>query len=149
AHLEHVIRAAAVMVITIGIAPILVAGVGPFAREGATALGALIPVAFARRRPTHDELTDLAVWDFEAVVLVHDLQIVAGDRLPGRSITQVVWSVAQEGLEHFCRADAVDDVDAAGGAPALAELCRQSLTGRHAQAQPAGAGARRHVVTRK
>src|ERR1700704_524467 len=146
AHLEHVVRAAAIMIITIGIAQILVAGVGPFTREGATALGALIPVAFARCRPTHDEFTDLAVRHFKAVVLVHDLQIVAGDRLSGRSIAQVVWPVAQVGLEHFCRADAIDDIDAARGAPALAELYRQSLTGRHAKPQPIRTGAWAHVV---
>ena len=148
AHLEHVVGAAAVVEIAVGVAHVFVAGIGPFAREGAPALGALVPVAFARRRPAHDQLADLAVGQLMPV-LVDDPHVVAGHRLAGRAVAHVVGPVAQEGLEHLGRADAVEHVAARGGAPALAEMRRQRLAGRDAQPQPVGAGAAAHVLVRE
>src|SRR2546430_12601350 len=58
AHLEHVVGAPAVSVIAVRVARVLVARIGPLAAEGASALGALAPIAFGRRRSAHDELAD-------------------------------------------------------------------------------------------
>src|ERR1700727_237003 len=49
ADLEHVVRAPAISVATVGVARIFVAGARPLALEGRAALLALIPIAVARR----------------------------------------------------------------------------------------------------
>src|SRR5262249_19904284 len=59
--LEHVVGAPAVIVVAVRVAQVLVAGMGPFADEGAPALRALVPVAFAGGGPAHHELADLAI----------------------------------------------------------------------------------------
>src|SRR5262245_37715879 len=100
AHLEHVVGAPAVIVVALGIAAILVAGVRPLAGEGAAALGALVPVAFAGRRSTYNELADLAVPNL-APVLVDDARVVSGDGLAGRAIANVAKAVGEEGVEHL------------------------------------------------
>ena len=142
--LEHVVGAAAAIVIALGIAHELVARVGPFAREGAAALGALVPVAFAGRGAAHDEFADLAVRQLAAAV-VDDLELVAGHRLAGRAVAHVVRPVAQEGLQHLGRAEPVEHVDPGDLAPAPAEARRQGFAGRDAEPQPVGAGARADV----
>src|SRR5215467_151681 len=89
AHLEHVIGAAAIVIVAVAVTQIFVAGVGPFAREGVAALVALVPVAFAGRGPAHHKLADLAVGQ-HAAVLVDDLDLVAGNRLASRAVADVV-----------------------------------------------------------
>src|SRR5262245_62708063 len=59
--LEHVIGAPAVIIVAVRVAQVLVAGMGPFADEGAPALRALVPVAFAGGGPAHHEFADLAI----------------------------------------------------------------------------------------
>src|SRR6185312_5348615 len=104
-----------------GVAPVLVAGMRPFAGEGAATLLALVPVAFAGRRPAHDQLADLAVGDV-AAVLVDDARLVAGHRPAGRAIADVAGTVRQKRIEHLGRAEAVEHVDAGDLAPALADM---------------------------
>src|SRR4029077_20742709 len=50
-HLEHVVGTAAAVIVTVLVTEILVAGIGPFPHEGATALRTLVPVALAGRWP--------------------------------------------------------------------------------------------------
>src|SRR6187551_185385 len=112
----------------------------PFASEGATAFFALVPVAFAGRRPAHDEFADLTVAEITAV-LVHDARLVAGYRLAGRAIADVAWAVRQKRVQHLGRAKAVEHVDACDLAPALADMRGQGLAGGDAEPQAVGARA--------
>jgi hypothetical protein len=100
ADLEHVIGAPAVIVVAVGVAPVFVASMGPFAGKGAPALGALVPVAFTGRRPAHNQFADFAVGHISAV-LVDDASVIAGDRFAGRAIANVGGAVAQESVQHF------------------------------------------------
>src|SRR5215472_14031141 len=138
--LEHVVGAPAVVIVAVGVAQILVAGMGPFADEGAAALRALVPVAFAGGGPAHHELADLAISEL-APVLVDDLHVVSRHRLAGRSVADVAGPVAQKGLQHFGRAESVENVDADDRAPAFAEMGGQRLASRNTQPQPVGARA--------
>src|SRR5262249_4429104 len=79
--------------------------------EGAPALRALVPVAFAGGGPAHHEFADLAIGEL-APVLVDDLHVVSRHRLAGRSVADLARPVAQEGLQHFGRAEPVENVDA-------------------------------------
>src|SRR5205085_4493239 len=119
--LEHVVGAAAVIIVALRIAHVLVAGIGPLADEGAAALRAMVPVAFSGRGPTHHEFADLARGQV-APAFVHDLDLVARHRLAGRSVTYVARPVAQEGLQHLGRAEPVENVDAHHRPPAFAEV---------------------------
>src|SRR5215471_2185627 len=125
--LEHVVGAPAVVIVAVGVAQILVAGMRPFADEGAAALRALVPVAFA--------IGELAL------VLVDDLHVVPRHRLAGRSVADVAGPVAQKGLQHFGRAEPIENVDADDRAPAFAEMGGQRLAGRNTQPQAVGARA--------
>ena len=60
---------------------------------------------------------------------------------PGRLLRNV--------LQHFGRAEPVEHVDADDVAPALADMRRQGLAGRDADAQPVGAGALADVLVRE
>src|SRR5262249_50838382 len=132
--LEHVIGAPAVIIVAVRVAQVLVAGMGPFADEGAPALRALVPVAFAGGGPAHHELADLAIGTL-APVLVDDLHVVSRHRLARRSVAEVARPVAQKGLQHFRRAESVENVDAYDRAPTFAEMGGQRLAGRNTQPQ--------------
>src|SRR5215470_1082945 len=86
--LEHVVGAPAVMIVAIGVAQVFVAGMGPFADEGAPTFRPLVPVAFAGGGPAHHELADLAIGEL-APVVVDDLHVVSRHRLAGRSVADV------------------------------------------------------------
>src|SRR5215470_3875192 len=130
-----------------GLAHILVAGMGPFADEGAAALRALVPVAFAGGGPAHHELADIAIREL-APVLVDDLHVVSRHRLAGRSVADVAGPVAQKRLQHFGRAEPVENVDADDRAPAFAEMGGQRLASRNTQPQAVGARAGAEVGMR-
>src|SRR5947207_10294982 len=61
AHLQHVVTASAIAVITVGIAGIGVAGISPLAAEGAARLVPLVPVALSCARSLDDQLTGTAI----------------------------------------------------------------------------------------
>src|SRR4029450_13599616 len=96
--LEHVVGAPAVIIVPLGVAQVLVAGIGPFADEGAAALGAVVPVAFTRGGPAHHELANLSRGKL-ASALVNDLYLVPRHRLAGRSVAPLDPAVAPEGLQ--------------------------------------------------
>src|SRR5438445_7250351 len=91
--LEHVVGAPAVIIVAISVAQVFVAGMGPFADEGAPALRSLVPVAFAGGGPAHYELADLAIGEL-APGLIDDLHVVSRHRLAGRSVADVARPVA-------------------------------------------------------
>src|SRR5439155_768550 len=59
--LEHVVGTAAEGVAAVDITNVFVAGAGPVAFEGRTALGALVPVALTGRGRIDQQFADLAV----------------------------------------------------------------------------------------
>ena len=76
AHLEHVVAAAGVGVVAVGVAHVLVAALGPAALEGLARLLAVAPVHQRRARALDVEVADLAVGDRPAVVAAQ-LDLVA------------------------------------------------------------------------
>src|SRR5215471_8698534 len=132
------------MIIAVAVAEIFVASEGPFADKGAPAFGALVPITFAGSGAAHDELADLVIHGF-ASLFVDDFQVVARHRFSGGAVAHVIRPVGKERLEHFRRADAVEDIDAARRPPALTERARQGLSSGEAEPQPVGAGAARHI----
>ena len=146
--LEHVVGAAAVIVIAIGVAPVFVAGIGPIALEGAAALGALVPVTFAGRRSAHDQFADLIGAQL-ASKLIHQLDVITRNWFAGGTVADVTRPVADESLQHLGRADAVEHVDADDLAPALADMRRQGLARRDAKPQPVRARARSDFPVRE
>src|SRR5262245_19164660 len=100
ADFEHVVGAPAVIVVTVGVAPVFVASVGPFTGKSAPAFGPLVPVTFAGRRSATNQLADLAVAQL-APALVDDARVIAGHWLAGRAVANVAGAVAQESVQHF------------------------------------------------
>src|SRR5262249_37761562 len=89
------------------------------------------------------------IWTELPPCLVNNAHLVTGHRLPGRPIADVAWPVAQKGLQHFGRAEAIKHVDPDSIAPTLADMGGQRLACRHADAQPVGASATANVPMRK
>ena len=134
AHLQHVVAAAGVGVVAVGVAHVLVAALGPAALEGLARLLAVAPVHQGRARALDVEVADLAVGD-RAAVLAAQLDLVALDRLAGGAVAHVAEPVGEEHVQHLGRADAVDDRRAEVALEALADLRRQRLAGGRAHAQ--------------
>src|ERR1700683_2491787 len=126
--LEHVVSAPAVVKVAVRVAEVFVARESPFTREYASALVPLIPVALAGGGSTDDEFADLAGRNF-AAAFIDDFQLVAGYWLAGGAVAQVARLVAQVGLKHFGRADAVEHIDAGDFAPAFAQMGGQRFAG--------------------
>jgi hypothetical protein len=134
ADLEHVVRAPAIGVAGVSIASIFVAGARPLALECRTALDPLVPIAVARRGTAHIEFADLAVRN-RLHPVVEQPQFIAGHRLARRAIDDVAGRIGEEDMQHFGRADAIENIDAETRAPRLADMFRQRLASRCADAQ--------------
>src|SRR5262249_41621036 len=106
ADLEHVVGAAAVVIVALAVAAIFIAGEGPFAGKSASAFGPLIPVTFGGGGAAHHKFADVLIGNVAALV-VHDFQLVAGDRFAGGAVLHIAGAVRQKRLEHFGRANAV------------------------------------------
>ncbi len=128
------------MVVAVSVAKEFIAGIRPLAGKGAAAFDALVPITLAGGRSTHDQFADLAVSGFYAA-FVDDPKIVSGHGLAGRAQAHIAGPIADEGLEHLGRANAVKQVDARDCAPALAEMARQRFAGGDCKPQTVGAGA--------
>ena len=113
---------------------ILVAGARPFAQERGARLLAVVPVHDRAGRAADQQLAHLAPLHRQAVI-VDELDVVARHRLAGGAVPHVAGAVRQEDVQHLGRADAVENVDAVAFDPALADVLRQRLAGRHAAAE--------------
>src|SRR3989440_12019625 len=82
ADLQHVVGAARVPEVAVGILPVLVARLDPWAVERLLRLLVLVPVVGHRRVALDAQVADLALRDRPALV-VHDDRLVARHRLPG------------------------------------------------------------------
>ena len=128
ADLEHVVGSAAATIEPVLVANVFVARMGPLAREGTLALGALVPVAFGSRWPADHQFADFAGTEL-APVFVDDLCLIAWHRFAGGAEADLAGPVADENVQHLGRADAVQDFGSHHLAPALAEIGRQRLAG--------------------
>src|SRR5438067_2098430 len=109
--LQHVVAAAGVRIRTIGIANVLVAGLGPPALESFARLGAITPIHHRGGGTLDEELPSLAV-GHGPPVFAAQFDFIAGNRPSGRAVAHLVAPVREEDVQHLRRADAVDDVDA-------------------------------------
>src|ERR1700730_16549517 len=134
AHLQHVVAAAAIDVITVLVLEILVPGARPYAVEGGPAALAVVPVTGRTGRAADQEVADFAAPDRPAF-LVNALERIAGGRPASGAVAHVVRPVAEKDMQQLGRTDAVEDVDADPRRPAPADLRRQGLAGRDAAAQ--------------
>src|SRR5204863_6622788 len=122
----HVVGAAAVGVVAILVEAVLVAAAGPWALERALGLLALVPVQDRRGRAADLELAELAGLGDDVARLVDQAHLVAGHGLAGGAVAHVAGTVRDEDVQHLGRADAVEDLDAAGAlGPPLPELLRE------------------------
>ena len=125
-HFEHVVGAAAVVVVAVFADAILVPRVGPVAPESAARFLTLPPIAVGGRRPLDDQFADLAVRQDHAVV-ANDLRLVARHGRARRAVADFSRSIGKEDVQHLGRADAVDDLGADDLLPAVPNFFRQRL----------------------
>lgn len=132
AHLEHVVRAAAVGVVAVLVEGVLVAAARPGAMEGVLGLLALVPVHERRGRAADLELAELARLGDDVALVIEEAHLVAGNRLAGRAVAHLAGAIGEEDVQHFGRADAVQDLDPGALGPALAEIGGKRFAGRGA-----------------
>ena len=132
--LEHVVAAAAVDEIAVVVLDIFVARAGPVAEKGRARLLAVVPIHHCAGRPAYLQLTHLAAPGDDLAIVVDQAKVVAGDRPAAGAVFHVARTIAEVDVQHFGRADAVENVDAITLAPASADVRRQRLAGRDAAA---------------
>src|SRR5262249_20701912 len=71
---------------------------------------------------------------------VDHARLVARHRLAGRARANLAFGRADEDVQHFGRADAVEDLDAGGGEPGVERRLGQGFAGRPAFAQRRAVG---------
>src|SRR5215203_865202 len=128
AHLDQVVRAAAVPEVAVGVALEEVTRANAVAVEGLLRLLVLAPVEERGGVPLDPELPILG-----------DVRLVAGHELTGASRLGAAGAIRDVDVVRLGRADPVEHLDAEGIEPTVVELLWQRLAGRRTQAH------RRHV----
>ena len=134
AHFQHVVAAARVGVVAIGVAAVFVAAFQPLAAKGVARLHAVVPVHQRRARPLDEQVADFAI-GHRLAVLAAQFDFVAGHGLAGAAVADVVGSVGQKDVQHLGRAEPIDDVRTKVRLEALRDLRRKRLARRRAHAQ--------------
>ena len=133
ADFEHVIAAARIGVAAVGVLDILVTALDPDALEGFIRFGAVAPIHQRCAGALDVKVADFAR-RYRLTVLVAQLDAVARHWPAGAAVAYLARTIRQEDMQHFGRADAVDDVNAEMLGEALAQIGGQGLAGRGAQA---------------
>ena len=124
---QHVVGAAAIGVEAVRVLAVLIAAARPLADEGGAALGAVVPVKVGGGRALDQQLAQLALLHF-AALLVDQFQLVARHRLAGGAVAEFARPVGKEDVQHLGRADAVEDIDTGLLLEALGDLRREGFT---------------------
>src|SRR5215510_1671914 len=128
ADLQHVVRAAAVPEVALGVLVVLVACLDPRAEERLLGLVVLVPVVGHRRVALDAQVADLAARDAMPLV-VDDRELVAGHGHARRAGARTPRAIRDEDVADLGGTDAVDDLHAEPLAPACEELVGQGLAG--------------------
>src|SRR5262249_45547374 len=120
--LEHVVAPAAVDEVAVLVDDVFVAGARPFADEGGARLLAIVPVHNRAGRSALLQLAHLARLIDRPAVVVDKTDVVARHRVAARSIFDLTGPIAEKDVQHFGRAETVENVDAVTFAPAPADL---------------------------
>src|SRR5947207_10739391 len=125
--LHHVIGAADVPVIAIGIAIVLITGAQPMSLDGVFAFVVLVPVGGTDGIALNKEIANLIVGQWPSV-FVHNEGFVTGKNLPTRSGTHGPRTVANEHVPRFRGADGVQDLYVKAFPEATVDSSRQRLS---------------------
>ena len=134
ANLEHIIGTARIGVVPLGVDRVLVAAASPVAHERCAAPGSVVPVTGGAGGAVDLQFADLAGLD-RVVGVVDHAQFVARHRFSSRAITHVARPVGKKYVQHLGRTQAVEDLHAEMLGPAPAQVRRQRLARRCADAQ--------------
>ena len=132
--LEHVVAAALVGEIAVGVDVVLVAGDVPVALERGLRLLVLVPVVGGARVTGNPEVSRLSPTELFAIV-VDDLRAIAGNRCAARAALRLARVVRDEDVQHLRRTDPVKDLEAEAGLPLLEQRLRQGFAGAHTHPQ--------------
>src|SRR5260370_3284488 len=133
--LHHVVGAANVPVIAVGIAIVLVSGAQPMALDGLFRLLVLVPVAGADRITLDQQIPDFAV-ENRLSIFVDDARLIAFEDLSARAWPGCAWPIGDEHVQSFGRADGIEYLDSKLFFEAVKQPRRQSFAGRDAMAHP-------------
>src|SRR5579863_10440361 len=132
--LEHVVGAAGEVIVAVGVAHVLVAGLQPSADKGAAGGVAIVPVAGRERGPAAPEVAGFAVAGLVAV-LVTQRKLVAGNRPSRTAVADRAGAVREKNVQRLGRDESVENLDAVALGPAPGDGFRQRLSGRAADSQ--------------
>src|SRR5262249_20244153 len=129
---DHVVGARLVPEVAVGIHDVGIAGYVPAVLHvlALAVVGGIAPPG----RAAPGEAADGVGREILAFGVAH-ARLVARHRLAGRARANLVLGGADEDVQHFGRADAVEDLDAGGGEPGVERRLGQGFAGRHAFAQ--------------
>ena len=128
---QHVVGAAAIGEVAVGVTHDQVAGHVPFAPEGVPGFVRLLPVTVRQRVAAHPQGTHLAVGQLAALVVAHS-NIESRYHLSDGPGSRGARAIRDEDVPHLGGAQAVQQLDAERRLPALEQLDGQSLAGRGA-----------------
>ena len=134
--LQHVIAAAGIHEAAVAALDVLVAGARPRAEKSAARPFAVVPVAGGAARTGDLQLALLAA-GHEIAFIVHQPNGVAGHRTPGGAVPHLARPIGDENMQHFRRADAVQDVDAEAPLPAAPDIFGQWFSAEMQRRSPA------------
>src|SRR5882762_8615530 len=130
-NFQHVVRASAVVVVTVRITKELIAGHHPRSAFRACRQFGNPPILRKRARATHPEIADLAVTHrFSRVI--HDLDFVTRHGKTATPWLAFSGNTRNENMQHLRRANSVEDLDSELPLPRVENLRGQRFAGRYA-----------------
>src|SRR5260221_11907009 len=105
----------------------------PVAVEGFLALFVLVPVLRRRVFDANEVVPNLAVF-YRVAALVGNQRFVAWHQLAGTAGAYLSWAIADEDVQDFGAANAIEDLHVEGLFPAAQDVRGQGLAGRDAEA---------------
>ena len=144
--LHHVIGAADVPVIAIGIAIVLITGAQPMSLDGVFGFFMLVPVAGPDRVTLNKKVANLTVRN-RLALFIHDAGLITFQNLSTGARAHRSRTVGDEHVQRLGRADGVQNLDAEALAKAMVKSCRQRLACGNSPTDAAQIGGRR-VFTR-
>src|ERR1700674_65384 len=129
---QHVVRAAAVVEVAVRIAQKFVARHNPFAALCTCGQIRNFPISFERAFAAHPEISDFATGHgFSRIV--NNFCIVARDGKTAAPRLAFPWPTGNKHVQHFRRANPVEDLDPESTLPAPEDLSGQGFSSRNAE----------------
>src|SRR5579875_131951 len=133
ADLEHIIGASAVPVVALFVLVILIAGMNPVTVDHIFGLLMLVPVVRGGAVPLDQQVADFTL-RYGLAFFIGDDGLIARHELTGTARLYLANAIADEDMQDFGAADAIQDIDVKFFLPAAQDIGGQGFSGGDADA---------------